>query len=125
MNMPKTMAMLILCLFMHPAIAGPFAPKQSPDDWSEAPQHFLIVGMVPGIVVGTAWPDMHPAKQFALCSLPGLFHEFEPFTRGNVWSPRDILVNSLGCGFGLWASTGFAIGARNGGVQLTYSVRFP
>ena len=115
---------LLLALLWLPycAQAGPFARAQNPDDWSNAPEHFLIVGMVPGVIVGTAWPDMHWAKQGAWCMVPGLIHEFEPFTKGNVWSGRDILMNGMGCGFGLWGSTGFAIGARDGAVQITYSL---
>jgi hypothetical protein len=113
---------LTLALASLGAQAGPFAPKQSPDDWSDAPQHFVIVGMIPGIIVGTAWPDMHWAKQGALCMVPGLIHEFEPFTKGNVWSGRDILVNGLGCGFGLWSSTGFSVIPLTGGAMVIYSV---
>jgi hypothetical protein len=115
---------LLLALLWLPycAQAGPFARAQNPDDWSNAPEHFLIVGMVPGVIVGTAWPEMHPAKQFALCSIPGLFHEFEP-SPSNTWSRRDLFVNSLGCGFGLWAATGFRLAPlAGGGVQMTYSI---
>ena len=123
--MSRTLLCAALALASLGAHAGGLAPKQNPDNFSEWEQHFTLVGMVPGIIVGTAWPDMHWAKQGALCMVPGLFHEFEPFTKGNVWSGRDILVNGLGCGFGLWASTGFAIGARDGAVQITYSMSLP
>jgi hypothetical protein len=121
--MLKIIAFAILALIsLSNTSAGPFAPAQNPDNWSDAPQHFLIVGLVPGLIVGSVWPDLHPAAQFGMCSVPGLFHEFEP-SSGNTWSRRDLLVNSLGCGVGLWATHGFRIGATPGGVQLTYSVR--
>ena len=123
--MLKIIAFAILALSLSNTSAGPFAPKQSPDDWSDAPQHFLIVGMIPGIIVGTVVPDLHPAWQFVGCSIPGLFHEFVPMS-GNTWSSRDIFVNSIGCGVGLWASSGFSVGTTTaGGFLITYSVRLP
>jgi hypothetical protein len=119
------LAALTLALASLSAQAGDWhAPKQNPDNFSNAEEHFLLVGFLPGIFVGTAWPDMHPVKRFAWCSVPGLIHEFEP-SKGNVWSGRDLLVNSVGCGLGLWAATGFYLGTTPaGGVRVTYSVSF-
>jgi hypothetical protein len=117
---------IALALASMGASAGDWhAPKQSPDNFSDWDKHFVFVGFLPGLIVGTAKPDWHPATQFAVCSIPGLIHEFEP-SKGNVWSGRDLLVNSIGCGLGLWASTGFRVGTTpTGGVRVTYSVALP
>jgi hypothetical protein len=113
-------SILLACAFS--AHAG-LAPKQTPDNFSRAPEHFFLVGFVPGIVVGTAWPEVRPGYQFAICSIPGLVHELAP-SKGNYRSNRDILVNSIGCGMGLWAATGFSVGASSSSVRVSYSVRF-
>lgn len=122
--MIKHLAAITLALSSLSAQAGDWhAPKQTPDNFSNAGFHFMVAGALPGIFVGTAWPDMHPAKQFALCSIPGVVHEFSP-SKGNVWSGRDLLVNSIGCGLGLWAATGFNIAPLRGGALVTYTATF-
>lgn len=101
--MLKLIGFALLAVLMNTCShAGGLAPKQNPDNFSSWDKH-LFVGALPGLAVGTIWPEMHLAKQFAMCSVPGLIHEFNP-APGNVWSPRDILVNSIGCGAGLFVA---------------------
>lgn len=118
----KLSALTLALASLSAQAGGWHAPKQNPDNFSNATEH-LGVGLIPGVIVGTGWPEMHPVKQFAWCSVPGLIHEFEP-SSGNVWSGRDLLFNSIGCGMGLWASTGFSVAPLRGGAMVTYSVRF-
>lgn len=118
------LAALALALSCTGAQAGDWhAPKQSPDDFSNAGFHLVLVGFIPGLIVGTAGKDLHPVSQFAVCSIPGVVHEFTP-SKGNTWSGRDLLMNSLGCGLGLWAATGYRITPTSGGAMVTYQARF-
>jgi hypothetical protein len=101
------------------AHAGPFAPAQSPDTWSNleyhAGGHFLI-----GIIVATAKPQWSPLTQWGACQIPGAIHELTP-TTGNYRSNRDLLANAVGCGLGLWAGRGFGIQQSGRTTLVTYS----
>jgi hypothetical protein len=124
MRVLRQFLVTLLALAAAAVQAGPFAPKQNPDNFSGWGNH-LAAGGVPGLFVGTAWPQMHWAKQGSLCMVPGLIHEFAP-SHGNTWSARDILVDGVGCGLGLWASTGFRIAtAPRNRVMVLYSITLP
>jgi hypothetical protein len=115
---------LALACVAHNAHAGPFAPPQRPDNFSNleyhAGGHFVI-----GIVVATAKPEWHPLTQWAVCQIPGAIHELSP-SPGNYRSTKDMIANAAGCALGGWAGRGFGIAPTTaGGARVTYSVEFP
>jgi hypothetical protein len=115
---------LALSCAAHGVQAGEWhAPKQAPDNFSDWDKHLVFVGFIPGIAIGSAKPDWPLVGKFAMCSVPGLLHEFAP-GGGNRWSGRDLLVNSVGCGLGLWAAHGLRVAPQQGGMRITYAAGF-
>ena len=98
------------------------APKQSPDNFSNVDLH-LPFHFVAGIVTTIVMPETKPLHQWAICQIPGAIHEFAP-SPGNYRSNRDLLVNAIGCGLGVFAGHGFGIAPRHGGVQITMHKEF-
>jgi hypothetical protein len=121
----KRLTFILLALTLRSVSAGGLAPKQSPDDWSGAQRHVLMVGMVPGIVTDWAIPTAHPLVKFGVCSIPGLIHEFDGNIPGNRWSRNDLIFNSLGCIAGLSLSSEIRLRVAPRWIGITYSMELP
>jgi hypothetical protein len=118
--MPRTHIIAFLAGCAAAALAH--AGQQTADSrkWdTNSPDH-LVTHLVAGVITTIVLPEAKPLVQWGVCQTPGFLRE----TNFSKSSQHDIVINAIGCAWGVWAGHGYGLKAEGKTILLTYSVAF-